>query len=297
MVHHLVIISMENIVMITNRFLIDMVVNKYTDIHMECIAGNLKITKRRYKETLYQSTLENTLLFNQLKVYAKFDVTSRGAQTGVFEWIVKGRSYQFRFSAIDQNNHTSGVLRLLNVHDVTDLSMITSDQTVLDKVKHLMNSRSGIVLLTGKTGSGKSTSMFYFLHFLCDRMVYTLENPIERLNPKWVQIDTKDPDESVGQLLRHDPDVIVLGEIRSNHEIKALLKAGLSGHFVMSTMHAGSVSQALRRLVDLGVSEMDLLEMVNGIIHQDMKLSLEGKVELSFDIKNSEEIRNLIKNS
>lgn len=283
--------------MITNRFLINMVVESLTDIHLESVEGKLKITKRRYKETLGEMVLDDTMLFNQLKVFAKFDVTSRGSQTGVFEWIVKKRVYQFRFSAIEQSNHTSGVLRLLNVHDVTDLSMITSDKSVIDKVEALMSSRSGILLITGKTGSGKSTSMFYFLHFLCNRMVYTLENPVERLNPKWVQIETKDPDESVGQLLRHDPDVIVLGEIRSDHEIKALIRAGLSGHFVMSTMHAGSVTQAIRRLVELGVSKMDLIEMLNGIIHQEMVLTQEGKVDVSFDIKNSEEIRELIKNT
>lgn len=279
----------------TNRLLIDMVINKLTDIHIECVDERLKITKRSYKKTLSEEWINKLDLFVQLKVLAKFDVTKRGSQTGVFEWIVRAKQYQFRFSAIEQSNHKSGVLRLLNAHDVSDLSLITKDKEVIDKIDELMKSRSGIVLITGKTGSGKSTSLFYFLHFLCDKMVYTLENPIERLNSKWVQIETNDPDAAVGQLLRHDPDVLVLGEIRSNTEIKALIKAGLSGHFVMSTMHAGSVSQAIRRLVDLGVSRSDLLEMVNGIIHQEMVVTDEGRVEMTFDIKDSKEIQKLIK--
>lgn len=288
---------MENIELITHKLLESMVDTRLTDVHVELHEKTLKITQRRYKQTIGVHTESSYQIFNYLKHLAHFDVTRRGSQTGVFERVIKNRSYHFRFSAIELPMHKSGVIRLLNVHAVTGLESITDDQEVLLKVERLMKVRSGIVLFTGKTGSGKSTSLYYFVHFLCKRMVYTLENPIERINESWVQLTSTDPIEDVGNLLRHDPDVIVLGEIRSEQEIKALVKAGLSGHCVMSTMHAGSVSQAIRRLVDMGATVDDLNEMLAGIIHQEMVINETGGVHIAFDIKDSSEIKVLISKS
>ena len=278
----------------THRFLEYIVANVLSDVHMDYGKDGLQLTFRKHKKTLHSSTESSNELFIQLKRLAGFDVSFKGAQTGVFEWIIKEVAYHFRFSAIEQNDHTSGVLRVLDIHHVNDLSAISEDTAVLAKVQAMMNERFGIVLITGKTGSGKSTSMFYFLNYLTNRMVYTLENPIERINKKWVQIETDNYEASLIQLLRHDPDVIVLGEIRSNKEIGALIHAGLSGHFVVTTMHAGTIRQALRRLLDLGVSALDMAEMVVGIIHQDLITDAKGDVYALFDIRNADEIKTLL---
>lgn len=289
-----IVIGMQEPLMKTHRFLEYVVMHVLSDVHMDYGKDGLHLTFRKHKKTV-STRLDKTLdIFVQLKRLAGFDVSFKGAQTGVFEWIIHDRSYHFRFAAIEQNHHVSGVLRVLNIHQVDDLSAITNDHAVLEKVKTMMNQRFGIVLITGKTGSGKSTSLFYFLNYLTTRMVYTLENPIERINPEWVQIETNNYETALIQLLRHDPDVIVLGEIRSKHDIGALIHAGLSGHFVVTTMHAGSINQAIRRLLDLGVSALDLAEMLVGIIHQDLVSDEKGDFHALFDLRSSDEIKTLL---
>ena len=135
--------------------------------------------------------------------------------------------------------------------------------------------------------------MFNCLSSLDAYQIYSLENPIERFNTRWIQIETHHFENALTQLLRHDPDIVVFGEVRSASDIEQLIRAGLSGHTVVSTMHAGSVIQAIRRLCDLGASIYDLQDIMTGIIFQTMHAE-KGDVVIDYEIQNQEDIKNIL---
>lgn len=265
-----------------------------SDVHFEVFEASMRITFRRHKNSLETVLTKDIGIFFELKKLSRFDPTYLGAQTGTFSWIIQEKEFRFRFAGIETSTHTSAVLRILNVHDILTITDITSDTHTISKLSNALDSSGGLVLFVGKTGSGKSTTLFHSLRFLGKGMVYTLENPIERLEQSWVQIESKNFEEGVTQLLRHDPDILVIGEVRSKKDLEVLIRASLSGHKVLTTMHAGSIHQAIRRMVDLGVSMYDLESLIHTIVYQEMNL-VDEKVVINFEIKNFKELEGYFK--
>lgn len=229
-----------------------------------------------------------------LKFMSNFDLTSTKPQTGTFTWIVEDKEYYLRFAAMESFNHKTGVIRILNIYDAFSIHDIIRSSSDCKIIQRLLMKEAGIVLFVGKTGSGKSTTLFHALSSIMTRHVYTIENPIERYHQEWIQIETQNIESSLTQLLRHDPDVIMIGEIRSQKEVEILIRAGLSGHFVVSTMHAGSINQSIRRMQDLGVSLYDIEEIVQGIVYQTLKRDQKGNVSVTYQIAQEDEIKRIV---
>ena len=126
------------------------------------------------------------------------------------------------------------------------------------------------ILMIGPTGSGKTTTLYAMLNELSPAKIFTLEDPIEIYSDRFIQIQINERqhlgyDEGISQLLRHDPDVIMIGEIREPVAAAMALRCALTGHLVLTSIHASSAQSAITRMIELGVSETQLMEMLAGV--------------------------------
>lgn len=189
--------------------------------------------------------------------------------------IIDDKEWFCRFSALETFNAKSGVLRILNLAKIESLTDVTFQQQRIDDIRELMNLPNGLMLFAGTTGSGKSTTLFTALSEITNKSIYTLEDPIECLYHNMMQIQINEANQldfeaGIKQLLRHDPDIIVLGEIRSPKEATSLIRTSLSGHLICATIHSSSPYQSIQRLLDFGCL-IDDLKMINlNIIYQEL---------------------------
>lgn len=270
---------------------------KISDLHLDLSKDSSKMIFRRHKINVKTVTEPSILkIYDYFKYISSLDLSmSLKPQTGTFEYVVDGYVYHFRFAMIETHFRKSAVLRVLNLSPIKSLSSIVPGKHALFKLLEIKN---GIILFTGATGSGKSTTQFHFLKELKDKQIYILEDPIEIYDPSFIQIDisekTLDFDEAITQLLRHDPDVISLGEVRKNHELNTLIRAGLSGHIVTTTLHAGNIDHVLSRLLDLGASSYDLSHVLKGIVYQELLLNEKGELYAKLYVEGEKEIQKKI---
>lgn len=264
---------------------------KATDIHLDIRKEFQQIIVRRHKqhiETVAHYPTEE--LFSYLKYCSNFDLTEhRLPQSGSFSYVIDRKEYYFRFAAIESFNNKNGVLRILNANDLKTLSDCTGDKKAIHAIRTLLRLRNGVILFAGQTGSGKSTSMFCSLAEIVNKQIYSLEQPVERIYDAIIQLDINpkarlDFDAGLIQLLRHDPDIIVVGEIRSPDEAQQVVRCGLSGHLILATIHSGSAQQVWHRLVDLGCKGSDLRSVLKGIVFQSLGIKRNGGVHVALDI-------------
>ncbi len=131
----------------------------------------------------------------------------------------------------------------------------------------------GIIAFSGPTGSGKTTSAYTMLNQYKNKAIYTIEDPIEIYFDNIVQLQTNEQlgfsfEEGIRQILRHDPDIIFIGEVRDSYSAKMALRSALSGHLVILTIHSGSLLGVIKRFEDFLVSKEDLREVMKGIVNQ-----------------------------
>ncbi len=217
-------------------------------------------------------------LYHYLKYLANLDLTSTLVpQSGSFSYIVNDVEYYCRFSALETLFMKSGVIRILNLTMIEDLYQLGEPQTTLHYISQQFQQKSGLILFAGMTGSGKTTSMFTVLQQCPHQSIYTIEDPIEIHYDALmqVQINLKTGltyDAVVKQLLRHDPDILALGEIRSPQEAHALIRCGLAGHLVCSTIHSANLHSTIARLLDFDVSIYDLMMLDITLVYQQLKV-------------------------
>ena len=152
---------------------------------------------------------------------------------------------------------------------------MTKQDIAIKKLQEIKKFRFGLILFAGSTGSGKRTTMFTILQSLKDKRIYTLEDPIERHYSLCMQLAINDKQgltfqSGIAHLLRHDPDVIVIGEIRDKETAKAAISAAYTGHLVVSTIHSSSTKHTIGRLMDCGVSIYDIKQVVQLIVYQHL---------------------------
>ena len=250
---------------------------KATDIHFTI--SDIKQTCDMRGIKGFKSFKDDSIkeIFQYLKYCANLDLGNFSSpQSGTFELKIDQTTYYFRFSCISTYMNQTGVLRILNNHPVLNIESLSykrNQNIVFKKWCHL---RGGLILFSGPTGSGKSTTLHVLLEEIAKKnqlKIITLEDPIEIISQNYLQLQINEKmnftyEEGIKQLLRHDPDIIMIGEIRDSKCAEMVYRAALSGHLVFSTIHAKSALETIKRLEDLGWSKQNMKETLTAVVNQ-----------------------------
>ena len=213
-------------------------------------------------------------LLTRMKLVANMKITMRGAQDGGFVVHLPGRTISVRASAIPEEEGSSFVLRLLDpenvIHSIESLGL---HPVILEVFERHIKKPNGMVLTTGPTGSGKTTTLYSFLNVVKGEEVktITLEDPIEYRLDGIVQTQIEKEytfAKGLRAILRQDPDIILVGEIRDQDVAEIAIQAALTGHLVFSTLHTNDALGALPRLAQLGVDPQAFSRAINIVIAQ-----------------------------
>ena len=280
----------EPIVNLVESLLDDALEKKATDIHLEPDGGHLRVRLRQdgllneYR-TLPLWTCEPVLV--RLKILSEIDITDRRIpHDGSFSFCGCRHNANVRVSTLPVQGGEKCVLRLLPIAETQSFGKETkNDFKGLDSLKlskaHLLflrqvfNSPQGIFLVTGPTGSGKTTTLHAGLQEILHKQVNvtTIEDPVEYPLEGAAQVQVNEKcgftfAVALRAILRQDPDVILVGEIRDPETAQIALRAAQTGHLVVSTLHTNSAKAAFTRLYDLGISQASLQESLLGVMAQ-----------------------------
>lgn len=288
-------ITMKALDLVFDELMHQMIENKITDLHIDPIHAQLIFRRHKLKIETRQVD-ECMALYSYLKFKANLYLESFGTlQTGRFDYVIHQETYFLRLAVLENQARKHAVLRILNIVVIDDLESCGLKNDALNKTREMMNVSHGLILFCGKTGAGKSTTLFAGLNEIKHKEIFTLENPIEKIYPHLIQMECPDDalNDHISQLLRHDPDVLVIGEIRSSVELQQAIRAALSGHLLMSTLHAGSIEEVVMRLQELNIARYDLLCVIKGIVFQRVVVN-QGEVVFQFEVKTEQEIKDMM---
>jgi general secretion pathway protein E len=268
------------IIRLINALLTEAVKENASDIHVETFENRLVVRFRVdgvLREVLQPQRVLAPLIVSRIKVMAKLDIAEkRLPQDGRISLRVAGRAVDVRVSTLPSGHGERVVLRLLDKQagrlDLEHLGMAREARVTMDRIIHRPH---GIILVTGPTGSGKTTTLYAALTKLNDRSsnILTVEDPIEYYldGIGQTQVNTKVEmtfARGLRAILRQDPDVVMVGEIRDLETAEIAVQASLTGHLVLSTLHTNSAVGAVTRLRDMGVEPFLLSSSLIGVLAQ-----------------------------
>lgn len=271
-----------SVVKFVNQIIWEAHQTRATDIHIEPMEIDLRI-RYRIDGVLHQTPVPATLkrfqssIISRIKVMANMDIAEkRLPQDGRISLRIQGEEIDVRVSTMPTVYGESVSLRLLlrgsGMINMSQLGLEPDDETVLKK---MITRPHGILLCTGPTGSGKSTSLYAWLHSInsVDKRIMSAEDPIEYEMAGVNQVQMK-PEigltfaHTLRTFLRQDPDVIMVGEIRDRDTAEIAIRAALTGHLVFSTLHTNDSAGTVNRLLDMGIEPFLVASSVEGIIAQ-----------------------------
>lgn len=268
------------IIRLINALLTSAVKDNASDIHIEPFENRLVVRFRIdgvLKEVIQSRRAVAPLVVSRIKVMSKLDIAEkRLPQDGRFSLRIAGRAVDVRVSTMPSGHGERVVLRLLDKQagrlDLNSLGMDPGTQRVMDDIIHKPH---GIILVTGPTGSGKTTTLYAALEQINDntRNIMTVEDPIEYYidGIGQSQVNTKVEmtfARGLRAILRQDPDVVMVGEIRDLETAEIAVQASLTGHLVLSTLHTNTAVGAVTRLRDMGVEPFLLSSSLIGVLAQ-----------------------------
>ncbi|WP_026972295.1 GspE/PulE family protein [Aliagarivorans marinus] len=274
-----------------------------SDMHLEPVAGTYRVRMRIDGVLKEVDTIPSRLsipVISRLKILSGMDIAEkRRPQDGKIDIKVANEKLDIRVSALPLADGESMVLRFLRQQSITyDVASLGLSEDILQAIMGDIRKTSGVVLLTGPTGSGKTTSLYTFLSLLNDesRKIITLEDPVEYqlrgINQVQVQSDIGFGfAEGLRSIVRQDPDVIMLGEIRDAETARIAMQSALTGHLVFSTVHTNDAPSAFTRLLDLGAEEYLLNAALVSIVAQRLVRKLCSHCSEAAD--NSEQLTQL----
>jgi type IV pilus assembly protein PilB len=268
------------VVRLLNHVLLAAIRDRSSDIHLEPFEDEFRI-RYRVDGTLFELRSPPrhlaVALISRVKVLANLDIAeTRIPQDGRIELLVGGRAVDIRVSTLPTMHGESCVLRILDRSVVSlDLENLGLRVDELRIVRDLINRPHGIVLVTGPTGSGKTTTLYSALNDINDEgiKIITTEDPVEYDLDGIVQVQVNDEIDvsyaaCLRSILRQDPDRILVGEIRDKETGQIAVEAALTGHLVFSTLHTNDAPTAVTRLIDVGVEPYLVSATLEGIIAQ-----------------------------
>jgi general secretion pathway protein E len=251
-----------------------------SDIHIEPFADELKVRYRVdgiLKEVDSPPVRSTAAIISRVKIMAKLNIAERRLpQDGRIPLRVQGKELDLRVSTVPTMFGESVVMRLLDKESVRfDLDSLGFDGPPKARLLSVLDAPYGILLVTGPTGSGKSTTLYTALSRLNtqERKIITVEDPVEYQLPGINQIQVK---AAIGMtfagalraIVRQDPDIIMVGEMRDLETARIAVQSALTGHVVLSTLHTNDAASGVTRLLEMGVEDYLLTSTVNGILAQ-----------------------------
>ncbi len=269
-------LSLDNLI---NYIIILAIKKRATDIHLRPMEMGIEVSFRidGILNTISFLPKELYRVITAIKLKAGMDISEqRVPQDGRWSVKILEKNYDIRVSSVVTPNGENLVLRLLSQERVTfsleNLGFFPED---IELLKNVFNEPHGIVLLTGPTGSGKSTTLVAGLNTLdlLDKNVLTIENPIEYIVPlaRQTQVNEAagyDFSNAVKYFLRHDPDIILIGEIRDKTTAETAISAANTGHLVLSTLHSNTAIGAIPRLKNFGIDDLAISETLICVVSQ-----------------------------
>ncbi len=268
------------IVQLVNSMLEQAVRQRTSDIHIEALERNVRV-RYRIDGALFEKMTYNIKLLPaivaRLKVIGGMDISEkRKPQDGRITTFVDGREYDIRVSILPTVYGEKTVMRITNKGNLTrDISELGFNEEERKVFTHILKNPHGIILVTGPTGSGKSTTLYTALSELNteDVNIITVEDPVEANVAGINQVQTNVKAgltfaSALRSILRQDPDIIMIGEIRDGETASIAVQASITGHLVVSTLHTNSAASTVSRLADMGVESYLIADSVVGIIAQ-----------------------------
>lgn len=268
------------VVKLLNFLLATAIRDRSSDIHLEPFEDEFRVRYRVDGALLQMENPPRELsspLISRIKVISKLDIAeTRMPQDGRIELTIEGRNVDLRVSTLPTMFGESCVMRILDRSNVSlSLDNLGLRQNDNEMIKALIAKPNGVVLVTGPTGSGKTTTLYCCLNHMNtpDMKIITTEDPVEYDLPGVMQCQVNSEvgltyAKALRSILRQDPDMILVGEIRDKETASIAVEAALTGHLVLSTLHTNDAASAITRMVDIGVEHFLIAATLEAIIAQ-----------------------------
>src|SRR5918999_1810218 len=270
----------ESVTRLVDQLLADGVRVGASDIHVEPEEAGI-VVRHRIDGVLRDARLlpraVAPALVSRVKILSGLDIADRlRPQDGRARVAVNGTPVDLRVSTLPASRGEKVVIRVLDaratIRSVDGMGFTAAEYA---RVERLLEAREGLILVTGPTGSGKTTTLYAALRQVQDRGVniVTVEDPVEYRIPGTVQVQVRERagltfGAALRSIMRQDPDVILVGEIRDRETAEIAIQASLTGHLVLSTLHTNDAASAVTRLVDIGVASHKIATAVKGVLAQ-----------------------------
>jgi general secretion pathway protein E/type IV pilus assembly protein PilB len=291
-----------SVVKLVNEILIEAANERASDIHVEAEENGLRI-RYRIDGILQTQSLPPEInrfaaaITSRIKIMSRLNIAEkRLPQDGRIKMRVQGREIDVRVSIIPMSHGEGICMRLLDkgrmVFNLANVGMLPDTYKTF---KQLIDRPHGIILVTGPTGSGKSTTLYSALNEIKDdaTKIITVEDPVEYQQPGISQIQVHAKigltfAASLRSILRHDPDVILIGEMRDMETAESAIQASLTGHMVFSTLHTNDAPSAFTRLIDMGVEPFLVASTVEGVMAQRLVRTICPECKVEFEPEHHE---------
>lgn len=267
-----------------------------SDIHIEPFENRLKVRYRIdgvLQEVEAPPSSSTAAVISRIKIMAKLNIAERRLpQDGRIMHRVQGKELDLRVSSVPTSHGESVVMRILDRESIVfDFESLGFDQHLKGRFTQALEMPHGIVLVTGPTGSGKTTTLYTALSALNtpERKIITVEDPVEYQLEGINQIQAKssiglDFAHALRAIVRQDPDVIMIGEMRDLETAKIAIQSALTGHLVLSTVHTNDAAGGITRMLDMGVEDYLLTSTVNAILAQRLVRMLDIEHRESYEL-------------
>jgi len=280
--------SQRPVVRLVDVIISEGIMSRASDIHIEPEEGGVAVRYRIdgvLREVMKIPRGAGLPLISRFKIIASLDIADRlRPQDGRARVAVNGQPVDLRISTLPASLGEKVVVRILdsqgNVLSLDSLGLVDNEA---DLIRNLLENRDGIILVTGPTGSGKTTTLYSALNYVQSEGVniVTVEDPVEYRVPGIVQVQVHEKAgltfaSALRSILRQDPDVVLVGEIRDKETAQIAVQASLTGHLVLSTLHTNDAPNAITRLMDIGVEGFKIGSALRGVVAQRLMRRLCG---------------------